>query len=427
MGNAQIGSIKDVEKVGSKKPSTTITIEAMDHCWEVNFHIIDQSPTLISLFQEIPRTGKSVEVVYDEINEDLDPMDIERALRFFDLSPKEIKKNLNIIGIPDLLRGLFLAHYLQSKNLIEGHQLRILQILMAENFFMFYERCEELHMDDFKVELYKILRAQFDMWKENEVFLKSFPRNFLKSLLKDGRTLTSAGEIGLYRTMKKWISLQDPAPALNFENYKDLISEIRFQNIIMCSTVLQELEKDGLLPRNVLNKMKEDMFMDVIRDRDEPFPYVKPDIVTFYRSCYRLGAKERKDSMRWVFYNGIFGHTLEFFHIDNTIYACRKLLTNSLVDSSEETTFSLQIFFTDWQYKVLKETAVRTFVFPLGKNIRITSVPEAVKKDEYHFFLLLHQQNKFLKPSYNYFDLKNKDDFDPNDDSQKVPDFKTLQ
>ena len=114
MGNVQIGPIKDSEKGNSKKSSTAVTIEAMDHCWEINFNIIDQSPTLASLFQEIPRTGKSVEVIYEDITEDLDPMDVERALRFINLTPKEIKKDLSIIGIPDLIRGLFLANYLQS-------------------------------------------------------------------------------------------------------------------------------------------------------------------------------------------------------------------------------------------------------------------------------------------------------------------------
>ena len=87
----------------------------------------------------------------------------------------------------------------------------------------------------------------------------------------------------------------------------------------MSPAILEELEKDGIIPRSVLNKMKEDMFLDVIRDRNDPFPYVKPDPGVFYRSCYRLGAKERKDSMRWVFYNGIFGHTLEFFHLDKSV------------------------------------------------------------------------------------------------------------
>jgi len=427
MGNVQIGPIKDSEKGNSKKSSTAVTIEAMDHCWEINFNIIDQSPTLASLFQEIPRTGKSVEVIYEDITEDLDPMDVERALRFINLTPKEIKKDLSIIGIPDLIRGLFLANYLQSINLIQGHQLRILQVLMGDNFFMFYGKSEELGMEDFKLELYKIFRIQFEMWNENEAFLKSIPRNFMKTLIQDGQTLTSTGEIGMYRTIKKWISLQDSSPALNFGNYKDLFSEIRLQNIIMCPVMLKELEEDGIIPNTVLNKMKEDMFLDIVRDRNDPFPYIKPDPGVFYRSCYRLGAKERKDSMRWVFYNGIFGHTLEFFHLDNTIYACRKLLTNSLVDSSEEVTFSIQVFFTDWQYKLLKETSIRTFTFPLAKNIRITSVPEAVKKDEYNFFILLHQQNKFLKPVYCYFDLKNSEEFNPNIDQYKAPILKTVK
>ena len=227
MGNAQIGPIKDVEKTNSKKPSTTITIEAMDHCWEINFNIVDQSPTLVSLFQDVPKTGKSVEVIYEEITEDLDPMDVERALRFINLHPKDIKEDLNIIGIPDLIRGLFLANYLQSvcfafiygnrnlvvyfyikpfqTNLIEGHQLRILQVLMGDNFFMFYKKSEELGMDDFKLELYKIFRTEFEMWKENDAFLKAVPRHFMKALIQDGQTLTSTGEIGMYRTIKKVI------------------------------------------------------------------------------------------------------------------------------------------------------------------------------------------------------------------------------
>ena len=60
-------------------------------------------------------------------------------------------------------------------------------------------------MEDFKLELYKIFRTQFEMWKENEAFLKSVPRNFVRALIQDGQTLTSTGEIGMYRTIKKVI------------------------------------------------------------------------------------------------------------------------------------------------------------------------------------------------------------------------------
>lgn len=76
---------------------------------------------------------------------------------------------------------------------------------MGDNFFMFYGKSEELGMEDFKLELYKIFRIQFEMWNENEAFLKSIPRNFMKTLIQDGQTLTSTGEIGMYRIIKKVI------------------------------------------------------------------------------------------------------------------------------------------------------------------------------------------------------------------------------
>ncbi|CAI4228412.1 unnamed protein product [Auanema sp. JU1783] len=309
------------EKLFLRGEDSNITVRALDRTWKLHRFYLQQCSFFEALLSGDWSDSKK------EVH-DLDiPDDPNITTEGLDAVFGSLYQNELLYREEDLISIAATASYFQLDSVLNRCD-EEMEIHLNDNTIMRYLRVAAKYgLSRVEKTAQSLLHWNFWRLMTDKNMLKELEETYFMRLLSSTELLLVEGEMDLYAMLKTWIFLQhhpecsslkseafiekeksfftsQPRNSLFFK-YSRLLGTLRLHHLVMTTSCLQELDRDGLIPREIINGIMVDQWKTLLENEEKPEGIGDIAIENFYINCIRLGrvVKSSPKCWRWSGYN----------------------------------------------------------------------------------------------------------------------------
>ncbi|PAV90268.1 hypothetical protein WR25_14274 [Diploscapter pachys] len=396
---AKLDTVKYVhERLFINGESSDVTIVSCGRSWHLHRLYLEQCDYFKALLNGEWKESKKQELHLDyseDSNLTAEALDVVFASLYNNELEIQVKHLDGIVAAAAIMQ---IPTILEKCDEVASENLKLENVLhyhsLANSYGLKGTRDNSFNM--MKHNFYKLMAL------ENREYLMELHEDVLLKLLSSTDLLFTEGELDLYRFVKTWLFVQaDPSsialskeefvaalfnfitsyePGILFLEHAPIFAALRLHSLTVDSKRIEELEKDNLIPKEVLRDLIIDQWKMMLQNEEDPTLIKKLSSHDFTLNSVRCGrvVEEFNKCWRWLGYNN--GVDINVY-INERALGIRRNCVNSpySTNMSSERTVHYRIIIANSEGELICDTGDKSATLQKNESMQVCVLPHNVK------------------------------------------------